>query len=173
MRYAELVEDQVVNVVEWDGVARWAGAPRAVLVPEGVPVAPGWTYDGRTWSAPGPSLHEALAAIEGHAQALLGRGVVVDGVRLSLDTADRLDWLGLLTMRAALLSAAGGAIPVVGLDGGILVLTSEEQIAAVAGRLATHRLFVQALSAGARAMVLAAATGTERELAVAGFLKTS
>lgn len=171
MRYAIVDGNVVTNVVEWDGVQKWDSADRARPVPAGVPVAIGWVHDPEraTWQAPGPTLEDALAAVDAHATALLAHGVVVDGVRLSLDTADRLDWLGLLTMRQALLSAAGGAIPVVGVEGGVLVLRSEEQIATVAGQLATHRLFVQALSAGARTQVRAAATAEERGRIVEAF----
>lgn len=136
-------------------------------------VGPGWTWDGTTWSPPGLDLDAAIAAIDEHVSALLAAGVVVEGVRLSLATDDRLDWLGLRAMAGALLAAAGGELPVVGVDGAVLVLRSVEQIAAVTDALATHRLYLQALSAGARTQVRAATTGAARAAIVDAFRAVS
>lgn len=163
MRHAIVEAGRVVRVL----AGRVEGLTEEV--PDGA--AEGWVRTGDTWAPPAPALSvdDALAAIDAHSAALLARGVVISGVRLSLDTADRLDWLGLLTMRSALLAAAGGAIPVVGVDGGVLVLSSEEQIASVAGQLAAYRLWLQAISAGARQRVRAAADDAARLAEVAAY----
>ena len=162
-RYALVTTDGVVANL-------YAGQhPGSIPVPEGLPVGPGWSYADGVWSPPGLDLDAALAEVDAHVDALLAQGCLIQGVRFSLATDDRVDWLGLRAMAADLLAAAGGAIPVVGVDGGLLVLVSEAQIAAAAGALAAHRLYVQALSAGARTRIRAATTSAERRAEVERF----
>jgi hypothetical protein len=44
-KYAIVLEDQVLNVVVWDGESTWTPPAGATLVEvTGVPCGPGWTY---------------------------------------------------------------------------------------------------------------------------------
>ena len=44
-RYATVVSSVVINVSLWDGISPWTPSEgKAVLIPDGEPVAPGWSY---------------------------------------------------------------------------------------------------------------------------------
>ena len=166
-RYAMVVDGVVANI--------YAGQhPGSIPVPEGLPVGPGWSYAAGVWSPPGLGLDAALTEVDAHVDALLTQGVSVPGeggalVRLSLATADRLDWLGLRSMAPSLLALAGGAIPIVGADGGVLVLRSTEQVTAIADALAAYRLIIQGQASHVRALLHAAPDGTARRAIVEQF----
>jgi hypothetical protein len=167
-RYALVTTDGVVANL-------YAGQhPGSIPVPEGLPVGPGWSYADGAWAPPGMDLDAALAEVDAHVDALLRQGVSVPGegaalVRLSLETADRLDWLGLRSMAPSLLALAGGAIPIVGADGGVLVLRSTEQVTAIADALAAYRLIIQGQASHVRALLHAAPDGTARRAIVEQF----
>lgn len=110
-----------------------------------------------SWLSPGISVSESLNLVDEHTAKLLQEGTVVNGVRFTLDTSDRLDWLGLYVMQSTLLGsifAQGGTIPVVGLDG-TLNLASFAEVSSVAEQLSTYRLYLQSVSAYIRGTVLA------------------
>lgn len=44
MRYAEVFEGQVLNVILWDGESLYSGAEALVPIPEGESVGCGWSY---------------------------------------------------------------------------------------------------------------------------------
>jgi hypothetical protein len=45
-------EGLVTNVAIWDGQSDWAPGDGAILIPDGVPCGPGYTYDGSAFIAP-------------------------------------------------------------------------------------------------------------------------
>lgn len=62
-RYAVVLATNVINVIMWDGVETPSedsatplldsfGGAALVLVPDGAPVGPGWSYDGQSFTAP-------------------------------------------------------------------------------------------------------------------------
>ncbi|TXK17414.1 hypothetical protein [Homoserinibacter sp. GY 40078] len=52
MRYAQVVEGLVVNVVIWDGEAPYGPEGQLVLPGTDMPVGIGWRYEGGAWIAP-------------------------------------------------------------------------------------------------------------------------
>lgn len=90
MRYAEVVNGTVVNVVLWDGESEYAGEA-LTLCPDGVSV--GWTFDGTDWVAPLEPVQDpdltALAesraiARDAAAVHLTSLGFTEDGINLLL-----------------------------------------------------------------------------------------
>lgn len=51
MRYAHIVDGNVVNVILWDGETN-LGLDGELVNVDDVPCGPGWTYDGTTFTAP-------------------------------------------------------------------------------------------------------------------------
>ena len=49
--YAVVEKGVVTNIVEWDGQSAWKPDAGDVIHP-GVPVSPGWLYDGHNFTAP-------------------------------------------------------------------------------------------------------------------------
>jgi len=53
MRWAQIVDSTVVNVILWDGQTD-LGLDGELLNVDDTPCGPGWTYDGTTFTAPPP-----------------------------------------------------------------------------------------------------------------------
>lgn len=51
-RYALVQNDEVVNVVEWDGETEYAPDGELVALADDEPVGPGWTRKKGKWVAP-------------------------------------------------------------------------------------------------------------------------
>lgn len=63
MRHAIIENGVVTNIVLWDGESDWTPQEGAIAVSCANVVAPGWTYDGQSFSLPAPtSLDEAKKA---------------------------------------------------------------------------------------------------------------
>lgn len=150
----------------WVPSAGWG--PVRVVPGDGARV--GWVWTGSEWTAPGLSLDVALAAVEEHVHALLARGALVEGIRFPMLERDQSDWNGLITKWDTLFAYVGGrGFPVVGGGGAMLVIRDRAHAEQVTDTLAIFRLTIQALAAGARAQIHAAATGPEREAIVDAF----
>lgn len=135
-----------------------------VSVVDAGPAQLGWLYDGSAWTPPGLSLDAALAEVSTISAARLEAGAVHRGVRFSLDTDSRVDWLGLLVMASALPLP----VRVVGVDGSVELATVGE-IHDAAHDLALYRLQVQQRSAAARLALASASTDQERASIVAAY----
>ena len=63
-RYAHVVDGVVDNVSEWDGETAWSPGDGVDLhqLPDGSPVAIGWTWDGSVFSDPSQTLDALKAA---------------------------------------------------------------------------------------------------------------
>lgn len=76
-RYAVVLNDEVINVVVWDGITPWAPEEgEAVLVPEGEVAGIGWSYvDGVFAPPPEPEKtpEEHLAEAEAERAALVSQ----------------------------------------------------------------------------------------------------
>jgi hypothetical protein len=55
-RYAVVTDGIVTNIISWDGVSEWSPpeGSEAVLIPEGVFVDLGYTWNGSDFSPPVP-----------------------------------------------------------------------------------------------------------------------
>ena len=51
MRYAQIIDGNVVNVIVWDGETD-LGLDGDLINVDATPCGPGWTYDGTTFTAP-------------------------------------------------------------------------------------------------------------------------
>ena len=51
MRYAQIVDGIVVNVILWDGETD-LGLDGELINVDDTPCGPGWTYDGTTFTSP-------------------------------------------------------------------------------------------------------------------------
>ena len=51
MRYAQIIDGVVVNVILWDSQTD-LGLEGELINVDNQPVGPGWTYDGTTFTAP-------------------------------------------------------------------------------------------------------------------------
>lgn len=52
MRYAIILNGEVVNVALWDGVTDWQPEGELVQLEDGSPVGPGWTYSDGVFVEP-------------------------------------------------------------------------------------------------------------------------
>ena len=54
MRYAQVIDSVVVNVVLWDGGTEYTIDGELVHLDDESPVSIGWLYDGSTFTDPNP-----------------------------------------------------------------------------------------------------------------------
>lgn len=54
MRYAQVIDSVVVNVVLWDGVTEYTVEGDLVYLDDNSPVSIGYLYDGSTFTDPNP-----------------------------------------------------------------------------------------------------------------------
>lgn len=45
MRYAEVINEEVMNVILWDGVSPYAAEGELILIPAALPVSIGWRHE--------------------------------------------------------------------------------------------------------------------------------
>jgi len=57
MKYAHIINGNVVNVIVWDGQTD-LGLEGELVNVDNTPCGPGWTYDGTTFTAPPEPEHD-------------------------------------------------------------------------------------------------------------------
>ena len=160
-----------------DDLGTYTPPPGHVAVPRQGGESLGWSWDGSAFAAPpdarelGATQAAALDEIEELHAARLAEGAAIGpawpGVRGSLSTSSRTDWLG------ALVLAQAGVLPlphtVELLDGATVVLGSVGEIGTALGGLLGAYLALDGARVQARASVRVATTPAEVDAALAAY----